>query len=555
MVTEGHPPQLKDTGNGLTVFYGGKYLYSSKNPAAAAATLASTAPLLPSSLVFVPSFGLGYGIGELLRRLPERCHVLCVERDPALMRLAEAKALGPFREDERLTVVRADDLLPVREALARLSPGSFRRVVRLTLCGGARLFPEFYDAVEEYLSREIRIFWQNRMTLIHLGLLYVKNLFANLPLLPRARDLDGLAVDRPIVVVGAGPSLPRSLPLVTSLAGRCAVLAVDTALPILIASGLVPDYVLSLEPQFVNIGDFLALDGRPVTLIADLASAPQVVRLCLEKRERPVYFFSSEFHPLALWDRLRSSRLLPLPIPPLGSVGVAAVYAALRLTRAPVFLAGLDFSFPSSRTHAPGSPVDLRGLATAGRLRARGQEEFSYFSERSLVFLAAKDGGRVASDLVLSSYAQNLAALVAQERRVFDLNPFGLPLGAPVLTTAGDALAVLAGRAGGDSAAPGPSGRRPEAWDRTTVSDFLQAEEAIVREAVAVFADLVAPARPVEGAMSAGQWEVLRRADHAWFQLPERTGLPRYTKGYAAQALAAGRYLQHRIARARAAVD
>ncbi|MBN2353446.1 MAG: DUF115 domain-containing protein [Spirochaetales bacterium] len=555
MATEGHPPLLKDTGNGVTVFYRGKYLYSSKNPAAAARTLASKTAIPPASLVFVPSFGLGYGVGELLKRLPENCHVLCVERDPELMRFAETEALGRFRGEDRLTVVQADTLLPVREILARLSPGSFRRVVRLTLCGAARLSPEFYDAVESYLAREIQIFWQNKMTVIHLGLLYVKNLFANLPLLPRARDMGGLTVRRPLVVVGAGPSLSRSLPLVRALAGRCALLAVDTALPVLLASGLVPDFILSLEPQFVNLGDFLALGGRSIPLIADLASSPQVVRFCLEKRDCPVYFFSSAFHPLALWERLKDSRLLPRPIPPLGSVGVAAVYAALRLTRAPVFLAGLDFSFPFSRTHASGSPGDLRGLAASDRLRALGGDEFSFFCGRSFVALAAKDGGRVASDLVLSSYAQNLAALVAGERRVFDLNPFGLPLGAPIVAGPDEAGAVLSASAGVELTAPGEPDLRPEAWNRTAVRSFLEAEETLVQQEIEVFADLVESGRPSEGVLNGRRWEIVRRADHVWFQLPERIGLPRYTKAYAAQALAAGRYMLHRIARARAAID
>jgi hypothetical protein len=554
-MTEEARPLLKETGGGPTVFYKGKFLYSSKDPQAAGRRLAAEARVLPSSLVFIPSFGLGYGVRELLERLPPDCHILCVERDPALMFLAEERALPGFRGEARLTVIQAGDLLPVQQALARLSPGSFRRVVRLDLCGAARLYPEFYREVESYLAREIRVYWQNKMTLIHLGLLYVRNLFANLPLLPRARDLAGLFLDRPLIVVGAGPSLPRTLPLVRELHGRAAVLAVDTALPFLLASGVVPDFVIALEPQFVNIHDFSVSGDWTVPLLADVCSSPQVIRLCLQKGKSPVYFFSSAFHPLALWERLTNAGLLPLAIPPLGSVGVAAVHVALRLTRSPVLLAGLDFSYPFGRAHAPGSPGDRRDLATTDRLHALGQAEFLSLRERPLVSLAGKGGGRVESDLILSSYAQNLNAVIGGERRVFDLNPFGLPLGAPLAATKEAVVAALAGTAAGDGRArEETAGSRPAAWRADTVRDFLESEKTIVGQMIEVLAEAVAPDRPAAGVLDEDRYRLLRRADYAWFHLAGKTTLPKFTKASAAQALLAGRFLLDRIGRAEASL-
>jgi hypothetical protein len=547
MVRDGARPLVEETGNGRTVFYQGRYLYSSKNPIASVLALINETVIPPASLVFVPSCGLGYGLPELAERLPPHCHILCLECDSELMRLAETEALPRLAGREGLTVLAAADLPSVERFFSRFPPGTFRRVIRLNLCGAARLYPEFYSRVETYLAREIQTYWQNKMTLMHMGLLYTRNLLANLPLLPLACNLDALSLDRPLVVAGAGPSLPATLPLIRSLGSRAALLAVDTALPVLLAADLIPDFVFALEPQFVNIKDFIALGAHRVPLIADLCSAPQVVRFCAEKRKCPLYFVSSEFHPLSLWGRLQAAGLRPRPIPPLGSVGVAAVYIALRLTGAPVFLAGLDFSFPFQKTHATGSPGSLLELETTDRLRSIGQRDFTFFCDRPPLPFPAKNNGRVGSDLILSSYAENLAILCQGAQRVFDLNPHGLPLGAPLVRSLAEAEAVMAATPPGNRDARGDGASD---WQSNTVREFLYGENIILEAAAELCLPLIGPGAPASGRLSDEHNERLACSDYAYCHIPGKSPLPDYTKAFAAQTLLALRYFLERIRRA-----
>ncbi len=541
-------PLLQPTGpgSGPTVFYRGLHLYSSRRPEAAPDRLASDTTLPPETLILIPSLGLGYGVDRLLERLPRQSHVLCVEHDPALWNLAR-QARRDLSGRDHVTLLLAEDLEPLKDFLDTLPAGRYRRVVTLALCGGARLFPGFYRSVETLLADGIQTYWQNRMTLLHMGRLFIKNLYANLALLPRARDLGGLATDRPVVAVGAGPSLSAVLPLLRRVRERTTLLAVDTALPVLLGSGLTPDYVLALEPQFININDFIGLPEASVAVLADLASSPQVVRFCLERRHCEVFFFSSVFHPLSLWRRLEEERLRPLAIPPLGSVGVAAVYAALLITRGAVLCCGLDFSYPLRRTHAAGSPSLTAELASARRSRPVGHVEFAALTERPRVTLRDKKGARVESDLVLSSYAKHLRALIAGEKRVYDLSPMGLDLGAPLLSRDDDITGILDGAAARQG--PAPPASRPAAWNVKNVRRFFEREQRLLEESDAVWRLLTAPAAPESGVIEGERRLTVARTEHAYVHLPGKAAWPAYTRASAARALIEGRILSERIRR------
>ena len=67
----GENPLLVETANGPTLLWKGLSFYPSGNPLEYARRKARVFSPPPRTLVFVPSVGLGYGLVELLQRLPE----------------------------------------------------------------------------------------------------------------------------------------------------------------------------------------------------------------------------------------------------------------------------------------------------------------------------------------------------------------------------------------------------------------------------------------------------------------------------------------------------
>jgi hypothetical protein len=419
-------PRLVDTGRGYTVAYKGKTLYSPMDPEGGALRRVAQLTLQPNTLVFVPSLGLGYGLRELLGKLPESCHIICIEVDEHLFKLGVTHhPLLP--RDPRLTILRSDKAKQVAAVVHRLGCWHFRRVVTLHLCAGYQLHRSTYRKLRETVEEEIRLFWQNKITLVAMTRLWLKNLFTNLRHLPFSGDITDLTTPRPVLVCGAGPSLESSLEWIDKIRKKVILIAVDTALPVLAAAKLPPDWVFTLDAQIHTLRDFLPFRDARIRLLCDLTSNPQSLRLFPD-----LFFFSSRFHPLSLFDRLEAARLLPSHRAPRGSVGVAAVEAALTITAGPVLFTGLDFSYPGGKTHVRGAPLHLALLEHCGRLRSCSQAVFEILAARPRLRVKDKNGNPALSDLVLQSYAHQLQAISRESGsgRCFDMGVQGLSLGA-----------------------------------------------------------------------------------------------------------------------------
>jgi hypothetical protein len=541
-------PRLVDTGRGFTVSYCGKLLYPTDDPVGSARRRAAAASIAPRSLVFVPSLALGHGLAELAGRLPANCHVLCVEADQQLMAFA-ATSGPPLPRLPNLTIIRADRPEGVAAVLQEIGVWRFRRVVMVSLSGGNLLHPQLYRNMRAALEEEIRTHWQNSLTLMRMSRLWLRNLFANLTLLPGAAFLESLDTPRPVVVAGAGPSLERALPWLRRLRSQVVLLATDTALPVLADADLEPDWVISLEAQSHNLQDFLPALPRNATLLGEITACPQTLRLFPRR-----LLFSSRFYPLELFDRLAEHGLLPTPLSPRGSVGVTAVEAALRASRGPVLLAGLDFGYPGQQTHARGAPAHRAMLLGSRRLRPTGLASFEAILDRPRLWLSAARGGRVLSDLVLQQYAVQLGRVIGDSPRVFDIGGLGLASGARTLASYDEAQRVCSGRAA--EGVPRPRVRPPQA---RAVRFFCRSEITLLDAAEREIQDLLGKER---GAGSGGRRKrdstegqlspPLRKVEYVFLHLPvsepPRRLLPSNLQG----ALRAARYYRGLLARTEA---
>ena len=554
-------PSLVTTGKGHSLKYKNRYLYSSVDPAGSVRKRLESLSIAERTLVFLPSVGLGYGLADLLKSIPDSCHVLCVEVDQALMAFAARHAPDPWPRSSRLTILRSDSVEQIASLLRSLGVPRFRRVRTVILCGGYRIYRPLYDAMALALEEEIQTYWQNKMTLIYMGRLWMKNLLLNLPAASRSPDLATLRVDLPVLVVGAGSSLEGSLPLVRKVRERIFILAVDTALGTLLEAGLKPDLVLALDAQLVNLLDFIGPPLGAIPLICDVTTAPGVVRLF---RKRTI-FVASSFHNLSIVDRLKGCRLYPASIPPLGSVGVAAVHIALAITKGPVIMTGLDFSYSRNRTHCRGSPIGRLMLQTSTRMQPIGQTGYEIMHRRPLLKLTDKQGRPVTSDLVMHSYAGRLNKIAEDCSRLYDLGAEGLATGATRLETERDLCSLLPEEAPADrdaglrfsdllrreelagTASEGPELPRCPGEGEPALKEFIEDEKHRLTQAIGLLEGFLSrsAASAASNAAAAGGERTqtpLAAVDYIHFFFPESEIPHRSTRSFYARALVSARY-------------
>jgi len=434
---------------GLPFVRNGKTLLSAVDPQGRAERLVKAVPVKERTLYFCPSPLYGYGLSYFLSRLETEAPdsaVLCIEADPELFALASQNIDSSIAANKLFHLTNICESEGVY-SLVREKWGAraFRRVEILRLTGGWQLFPEVYDSVCDTLRREIATDWSNALTLTKMGRLYIRNALRNLSLLskfPSVRELSfGSA---PILVLGAGPSLDETLDVLEDqyadiLASppkrSFKIICVDTCLGALKERNIVPDLAVILESQHWNINDFLTCRGWKVNAAIDLSSLPASANiLCGE-----IFLFFTPWTQLKIFERLKSTGLLPAVVPPLGSVGLTAVELSRRLTTGKIICAGLDFSFTQDKYHARSTPGHRSRLNLQSRFkRLFNPAAYNQYSTAAV----SKSGASVYTNSAMKNYRDLFEQEFGGDERIFDIEGTGLPLGIKTLSLK-DAMALL----------------------------------------------------------------------------------------------------------------
>jgi len=426
---------------GLPFVRNGKTLLSGVDPAGRAERIAGEVPVKDRTLYFCPSPLYGYGLSCFLSRLEKEAPssaVLCVEADGELYELT-IKSIDPsFATRRNLRITNICDA-GVLCAFAREAWGAraFRRVEILRLTGGWQLFPEVYDSLCDSLRHEIAVDWSNALTLAKMGRLYIRNALRNLPLITRFPSASRLSFgEAPILVLGAGPSLDETLDaLKLKYADILAcpdnrpfkIICVDTCLGALKERNIIPDLAVILESQHWNIKDFLSCKGWNVNAAIDLSSLPVSASVLSGER----FLFFTPWTRLKIFERLKNTGLLPVEIPPLGSVGLTAVELSRRFTGGNIICAGLDFSFTQDKYHARSTP----GHHTLLNVQNRFKRLFNSAAyNRYSIAVVSKSGLPVYTSPAMKNYRDLFEQEFGGDSRVFDIEGTGLPLGIKTLS-------------------------------------------------------------------------------------------------------------------------
>ena len=236
------------------------------------------------------------------------------------------------------------------------------------------------------------------------------------------------SVNRPIVVIGAGPSLDSSIEFIKENRNRLFVLAVDAAF-----SGLYPeirpDAVVLLESQYWIQKAFIGITDLDIPIIADLTSNPS---LLVKLNGNKAFFFTDysaqDSAASSFFSVLKEKNILPLRLEAMGSVGLAALALAERLAfdGLPIFHTGLDFSWGQGFSHSKLSYQVKNIFSDISKIKSLYTGE-SLFPDK-LSFEKGKNGSLVFTSPNLKNYGELYKKLFASKENFFDIGQSGLEL-------------------------------------------------------------------------------------------------------------------------------
>jgi hypothetical protein len=263
-----------------------------------------------------------------------------------------------------------------------------------------------------------------------MGRLYAKNIFTNLKYISDSENILPKSITRPIFVIGAGLSVEKVLPVLSLEADRFFIITVDAVTKTLLKSGIIPDRIVIVESQLANEKSFIGIAESKIPVITDLTSRPNIVNLTKGKKS----FFLSEYTKCKFLDRLKSNNIISLSLPPLGSVGLAAIELALYLRSPgiPIYFCGLDFCYDTGKTHCKEAPAHRTNLDNHNRLNPIEKINSSF--KPHAYYQLGKDNKYHITDPALSTYAQLFSARYSMIENLWDIGNIGINLGSRYCT-------------------------------------------------------------------------------------------------------------------------
>ncbi len=343
------------------------YLSSKRNPLIESKRIATSVLDGTEQLVVLVGLGPGYTLKEMLRKNKNSLFMV-IEPDPELfLELMKTIDLSDIIYSKRVSFYIDPESLDYDE----IAPHPSAAIIKFFV---SRAYRNLYEEQVIRLEREFNSHQNtkriNIATLKRFDRLWTRNTFKNAPYFFRLAGIERIrdsCTGIPAFVVAAGPSLEKDIDILDQHHRNAVLIAVDTTLKPLLKRHILPDIVISVDPQLVNSHHLARItgvntqDGLPI-LVAD----PAVYSTTLRNYPGIKMLTSSVFYPGKIIERFSGVKGT---IAAGGSVATAAFDLARFIGSDPIVLMGLDLSFKGLKTHMTGSLVEEYTLSHSNRLK------------------------------------------------------------------------------------------------------------------------------------------------------------------------------------------
>jgi hypothetical protein len=372
------------------------YLSSKKNPLIESERIATSALDGTEQLVVLVGLGPGYTLRELLRQSINSLFVV-IEPDPVLfLELVNTIDFSDIFYSKRVSIFIDPERLDYDEIAPHLSATNIKLLV-------SRPYRILYEKQVIRLEREFNSHQNTRRiniaTLKRFDRLWTRNTFKNAPYFFRLAGIERIrdaCTGIPAFVVAAGPSLEKDIDILNQHRSNAILIAVDTTLKPLLKRHILPDFVITVDPQLVNSHHLARVTGTTTQgILPVLVADPAVCTTTLRNYPGIKILTSSVFYPGKIIERFSGVKGA---IAAGGSVATAAFDLARFAGSDPIVLMGLDLSFKGLKTHMDGSLVEEHTLSRSNRLKTVSNYLGDYVRSGKPSALRDKTGNVVLSD-------------------------------------------------------------------------------------------------------------------------------------------------------------
>lgn len=358
----------------------------------------------PDVFVFFAGITGAYHIRSFLEKNPD-AHCACAEiSSAALVSLFSVLPLDDVVSNRRVHLLA--DLSP--ETLCRELPHRYLPSIhgKFQSCSLRAWTDHFSDRIPANLfSSALESITRDFSVQAHFGRIWFTNFIQNSIISEKQTRYRHRKPDPHLkaVVAAAGPSLEDALDDLRSRRGEYVIISTDTAYGTLRDSGIIPEYYVTIDPQFYSSWHCYPAFSPETCIIADVCAHNRVI-LAAQHSGSPL-ILTCGGHPVAHYASARSS------LPPLGTgagtVTASARDAAYALGFSSVSIIGADFSYRNGKPYARGTYLSHLHDSTADRVTP-GESRFVSLMFRTPVRSEVKNGTITYHTALLDSYRRSL---------------------------------------------------------------------------------------------------------------------------------------------------
>lgn len=326
-------------------------LHNLADPLGSAVRSAEKQEMKAANASILLGFGLGYLARELAKKAEKKHPIVICEADPAMLKTALTYVdLHDVLDSDYIKIL-AGEQIPLQDWISRLSSKFMTaKVDVVSYAPSLRLHPKVYGELEAIAQKESLAIILNRNTTLKAGARMMENMLLNFPdVLQSAgiKHLENLFDGRPAVLVAAGPSLEKNVHLLRELQGRAVIIAVDTALRLLLPLGIKPDIVTTIDFNQVNFQKFANV---PIDPDISLVYHPGGYYESIRAFQGPRFTLSRVPNRIPAWLMQYVEDKGGL------SSGTTVAHMSFFLARHmgcdPIVFIGQDLAFPKNQVHA-----------------------------------------------------------------------------------------------------------------------------------------------------------------------------------------------------------
>lgn len=373
--------------------------------------------------VLLYGFGLGYHIRYILDILGKEGKLYVIELNREVF--SSALSLLDQRDilsRENLEVIISPDQRDLMSQFSRIfsSEREAKEIKVLIHPPSFRCIPDGFEDIKNAFE----VLMLERRTPRIFEKIERRNFFKNIDMIlksPGVKRLYGRFKNIPGIVIGAGPSLDAAVHDIKRVQKQVLIVCVDAALSSVLEEGIIPDFIVTIDPQSHTQEHFLEIDDLNIPLIFTPTSNYQILQR--HRGEKFVAIKKDHFFLSAIEEFLKEKGITVGG----GSVSCVALDLLISFGSNPIVLAGVDCAFPWKRNYSIGTSRHIQLLSSIDQLNTLESLYEREIVKEKIVYVKDQFGKSIPTHQNLYSYLRAIEEIIEanKDRTVINLSSKG----------------------------------------------------------------------------------------------------------------------------------